>query len=181
MRRPPSNLRNVRLSGALRLLLLLAAQACGGASHAGAPSASSPHLGKAAPTFKRGTLAGTTFDLQAQRGHATVVKFAANYCVPCKKSLPALEALHSAQPNLAMVVIAEDERESEARALVQATGITMPVVHDAGNILAARYRVHDLPITFVVNADGEIVWVGDSTQSEGDLETAIAAAQKRSP
>ena len=160
------------------LLPCLALFACGAASRPAPASAPSPHLGKAAPTFKRATLAGTSFDLAAQRGHTTVVKFAANYCIPCKKTLPALEALRGARPNLAVVVLVEDEKESEARALVQATGITVPVVHDADNVLAARYRVQDLPVTFVVNATGEVVWVGDSTQGEGDVEAAVAAAEK---
>lgn len=51
------------------------------------------------------------------------------------------------------------------------------VVHDAGNVLSGRYRVTELPVTFVIDPAGRIRFVGTAAESEEDLGGAIAAAR----
>jgi peroxiredoxin len=122
-----------------------------------APPASSPSplLGKVAPDFARPTLDGARFELSASRGHVAVLKFVAKYCAPCLRSLPAVERFHREHPELALVAIAEDESEDDARALASMHHLTFPVIHDPGNVLGGRYRVTELPVTFVVDRTGD--------------------------
>ena len=160
-----------------RLLLgamLALASACGGPPPPSVPSAL---LAQALPDFRRPTIDGPTVDTQAARGQVVVVKFFAKYCEPCKRTLPAAEELHRANPDVLFIGVAEDERASDVREVVQAHGLSFPVVHDVSNVLSGRYRVTEMPMTFVANARGEVFWVGGPENTEAGLALAIAAAK----
>jgi peroxiredoxin len=137
-----------------------------------AGSSPSPLEGKPAPDFSRPDLDGAHFALSTARGRVAVVKFIAKHCVPCRRTLPAMERLHREHPDIVIVGISEDDTEDDARALVSVHRLTFPVVRDSGNVLAGRYRVTELPVTFVIDRTGTIVWVGGPEKSEGDLVTA---------
>jgi cytochrome c biogenesis protein CcmG/thiol:disulfide interchange protein DsbE len=154
----------------VRLALLFLA-ACGAAK--APPSSDSALLGKAAPAFRRDALDGSAVDIAGARGKVVVVKFVAQYCEPCKKTLPAIERLHVAHPELFVVAVSEDEREADARALAAAFGLSFPVVHDRSNVLAARYRVRELPVTYVLDGQGNVAWVGGPEKTETELVDAI--------
>jgi cytochrome c biogenesis protein CcmG/thiol:disulfide interchange protein DsbE len=124
------------------------------------PSSPSRLLDAPLPAFLRPTLQGGTFDSAASSGRVLVIDFFAAYCRPCQRKLPALEALHRRQPNLSIVGVSLDESGDVARKSVTRHHLTFPVVHDAGNVLAGRLRVTELPISFVVDGQGRIRWVG---------------------
>lgn len=168
----------------LRLLLaflLLALVGCGGGSSSGGPTAASPSsksslLGKPAPSFKREALDGSAVQV-ATPGKVVVVKFVAKYCQPCVKTLPAIERLHAKHPEIMVVGISEDEDPKDARELVTTYNLTFPIVHDTQQVLAARYRVSDLPVTYVLDGKGNVAWVGGPEKTEDDLVTAIESTK----
>jgi peroxiredoxin len=160
----------------LALALAMAALGCGPA--APPPSAPSAVLGKKLPDFKRRTLRGDAIDTKRAAGQLVVVKFFAKYCEPCKKTLPAAERLHRKSRDVTFIGIAEDEYQDDVEEMVQSYGLSFPIVHDRGNVLAGRFRVTVLPATFVSDAAGTIRWVGGEHQTENDLEAAIAWLQR---
>ena len=160
-----------------RLVLLLLLAACGSPPAAAPPpSTQSSLLGKPAPSFKRDSVDGKHVEVAAA-GKVVVVKFVAKYCEPCTRTLPAIEKLHAKHPEILIVGVSEDERESEARELVATYRLTFPIVHDTQQVLAARYRVRDLPVTYVLDGHGNVAWVGGPEKSESDLVAAIEAAR----
>lgn len=140
------------------------------------PSAANDRLGGALPTFARPALDGRKVDI-AERGKITVVKFFAKYCEPCKKTLPAAEAMHRNTPDVRVIGISEDEYRADAEAMVKTFRLTFPVVLDRGNVLAGRYRVNELPAVFVADANGTVRWVGPPEATEGDIEAAVKAVR----
>lgn len=143
------------------------------------PSGPSALDANALPDVKRRTLDGTTFDTAEARGHkVVVVKFFAKYCEPCKRSLPWFQRFAAEHPEVAVLGVDEDERESDARDLVSMYGLKFPVVHDTGNALSGRFRVSDMPITFVADRKGRIRWVGGPDQTESELEAAVSASSR---
>lgn len=159
----------------LLVLLLFAFFACGGGAPAALPpSSKSSLLGKPAPAFQRVAVDGRQVRV-ATPGKVVVVKFVAKYCEPCVRTLPAIEALHARRPEIEIVAISEDEHESEARELVSTYGLTFPMVHDAHQVLAARYRVSEMPATYVLDVNGKVAWVGGPEKTEADLVAAIEA------
>ena len=123
------------------------------------PSSPSALLDAPAPAFTRASLDGQPTGTEGPRA-VTVVKFFARWCEPCKRTLPAAEALHRERPELRMIGISEDDHPTEARELVQTYGLTFPVVHDRENALAGRFGVRDLPAAVVIDARGIVRWVG---------------------
>lgn len=158
------------------LALLFFAVACG--RPAGYPaSVAHPLAGKPLPEIHhRTTLDGQPFDSAQLAGRPVLVKFFADYCVPCRETLPAAQRIHAAHPDVAFVGIDEDETAETAQSLAQRYGLTFPVVHDEGNVLSGRFRVSSLPMTFVADRTGVVRWVGAEGQTEGDLESAVEAA-----
>ena len=105
-----------------------------------------------------------------------VVKFFANYCAPCKKTLPAAEELARRRPEVSVIGISEDELASDARRTVATYGLTFPVIHDRDNLIAGRFGVTEMPIAFVIDAAGVVRWAADDTHNEADLERAVDGA-----
>lgn len=137
------------------------------------PSHASALLDRPAPEFKRPTLDGSVFDTSSTRGKTLVVKFFAKYCEPCKRTLPRAEALHKNRSDIQFIGISEDESENDAREVQGLYGLTFPIILDRGNVLSGRFRVRDMPITFVISPDGMVKWVGGPDQSEDDLQRAL--------
>jgi cytochrome c biogenesis protein CcmG/thiol:disulfide interchange protein DsbE len=146
------------------------------ASRPAAPSAPSPLLSAKAPEFRRATLDGPTLETTTLRGKVVVVDFFAEHCAPCVRSLPALEALHKSMPDVAILGVSEDDEVSGARRMVQRHGLSFPVIHDEGHVLAGRYRVTEMPATFVVDARGVVRWRG-TTESADDVRAVVESAR----
>jgi thiol-disulfide isomerase/thioredoxin len=105
-------------------------------------------------------------------GRVMVVEFFAAYCAPCRRSLPQVQALHQRRPDLAMVGVSLDESPGQARELVLRYGLTFPVVHDGAHLLAGRFRVAELPASFIVGRNGRVAWAGNGDQPQDALPRA---------
>jgi peroxiredoxin len=127
------------------------------------------------PDFRRAALDGTTVDTAALRGRPLVIKFFAEYCAPCWRSLPEIERLHRAHGGVTFIGVSEDETEAAAYRIRARFGLSFPIVHDRGRGLGGRFRVTALPMTFVMDRQGIVRWVAE--EREQDLERAIAAAR----
>ena len=122
---------------------------------------------------------GQRFDSATAAGQVLLLDFFASSCPPCRRSLPALQALHRRQRQqqspLIIVGVSLDEDLGSARALVARYALTFPVVHDGGHVLAGRFRVTELPASFVIDRRGQVAWAGGGDQPEGALERAALA------
>jgi peroxiredoxin len=156
---------------------LLAVAACTHAAVPVPPPPSTPSriLDADLPAFRRPALQGGTFDTAEVAGKLLVVDFFADYCKPCQRKLPALEALHRAHPELAIVGVSLDENADRAWKSIGRHKLTFPVVHDAGNVLAGRFRVTELPFGFVADVTGKVRYVAGPMQPEDALERAVLA------
>ncbi|MEZ4449763.1 MAG: TlpA disulfide reductase family protein [Nannocystaceae bacterium] len=137
----------------------------------------SPLWDEVAPELRGQAIDGRQIDAAALRGRVVVVEFFASYCEPCKRSLPALERLARRDRDVLVIAIGEDEALSKTRGMAEAFQLSMPVLHDYGNVLAGRYRVDGLPITFVVDEGGVIRWVGGAIEGK-DLRRVIATVRR---
>jgi thiol-disulfide isomerase/thioredoxin len=151
-----------------------------GCGHATPAPASSPSrlLRGEAPSFRRATVQGGDFDTASASGRVLIVDFFAAYCGPCRRSLPALQALHRRRPDLAVVGVSLDAAPDTAAALIARYQLSFPVVHDAGAVLAGRFRVTELPASFVADRAGRVAWVGGGDQPEDALARAVEVAAR---
>jgi thiol-disulfide isomerase/thioredoxin len=129
------------------------------------------------PELHRRALEGAEVESAKAQGRVIVVDFFAKYCEPCRRSLPMLQRFHRDEPEVLVVGIGEDESESDVREMVSTYGLTFDVIHDRGQALSGRFRVKDLPMTFVIGPEGSVRWAGGEV-SEGDLGRVVAAARR---
>lgn len=147
---------------------------CGGAASL-PPSAASDVLGKPLPELEKRSLGHGSIDSTSLTGRVVVVKFFAEYCEPCLRTLPAIQQLSKEFPQVAFVGVSLDERRSTAQDMVDRFGLSFPVIHDRAQVLVGRFRVSELPATFVTSTEGKIAWVGGPGQTEDELRQALEA------
>lgn len=118
--------------------------------------------------------AGGTLALADLRGKPVVVNFWASWCGPCRKEGPDLVAFAKSHPGVAMLGINVADGESQAAPFARELGFTWPSIADRGQALYREFRLIGLPSTFVVDADGKVVFrkIGEVTQDE--LTAAVA-------
>ena len=119
---------------------------------------------------------GGTFDTADSAGRVLVIDFFADYCQPCRRTLPRLEALQKAEPRLVVVGVSLDDNPASAWKSIGRHHLTFPVVHDAGNVLAGRFRVTDLPFAFVIDRTGQVRFAAGPEQPDDALTLAALAA-----
>jgi len=79
-------------------------------------------------------------------------------------------------PDVVVLGVSEDDDADGARRMVERHGLTFPVVHDGGHALAGRFRVTDMPATFVVDSRGVVRWQGTSDSAD-DLGAVVRSAR----
>lgn len=106
---------------------------------------------------------GEAVDLGELTGPA-VISIWASWCGPCRKEMPLLEQFHAAYGDRVPVlgIDFQDAQTEDARALVQQTGVTYPLVQDAAGDIngeGAFPLLRGLPYLAFVAEDGTVTHV----------------------
>ncbi len=141
-------------------------------------------IGAQAATFTAELLGGGTFDFSNVLGHKPVVViFWASWCKPCLQEAPHLVKLYEKYKSkgVAFVAVSIDEVDDHAtlKSVVTELKIPYPVALDPnGEVLALYAQGASIPLTFLLGAEGEVIYRHQNF-TEGDevpLEEAIAKA-----
>lgn len=159
--------------------------ACGGEREAGASAGAAFRpvaVGAAAPAYEIATLAADTIRVGEGNGvqPLTLVNIWATWCIPCRREFPTLEALHQrhAARGLRIVGVSVDQAgaDDKVRQAATALGGSFPIARDADGRVQDVFRSIGVPETFLVGADGTLLWrhAGDVTPRVQELEALIA-------
>lgn len=109
----------------------------------------------------------------SQGPRATVVDFWASWCPTCTRTLPLLDTLYREHEGDGVLVVGvavdEDPRKAEA---FHGRFASFPLILDPEQRLAARFGVAQVPLTFVLDGDDVVRWVG---RDPADVERAVRA------
>lgn len=172
-RHRPSSVRAACLPVVLGLLALCMA--------AGSRAASPPHERSSGQTSPDGVAIDQNGDERrwaAPFDGVTLVDFAASWCGPCRHSLPRLEEFAAAHPGLQVLVVSVDEEVTGTEKLIESLDLKLPVVWDAGHRIASHYRPPAMPSSFLLRADGTILYTAEgSSEAEWlELERSVLEA-----
>jgi thiol-disulfide isomerase/thioredoxin len=121
-------------------------------------------------------LQGRLVDVAAETGAVRVVDFWATWCEPCREQLPALERMRRelGPRGLSVYAVSFDEDPAQIPRFLEATPVGFRVLWDRGGAgWAARYDLHRLPTTLVVDRTGIIRFVHEG------FDEAIAIEERR--
>jgi thiol-disulfide isomerase/thioredoxin len=128
-------------------------------------------VGDAFPELAKFKLEGKS--LPDLKGKVVLVDFWASWCVPCKKSFPALNELQRRYGDKGLVIIAVnvDDDRAKMNAFLKSTPAEFTVVRDAAQKLVESVQVESMPSSFVLDATGRVRfqhvgYFGDETKKE---------------
>lgn len=117
--------------------------------------------------------------LSQWQGQWVVLNFWATWCAPCRVEMPSLDRLQAAMPELAVLTVATGRNSMEGITRFYAdAGVTnLPVLLDPKSELARSMAVMGLPVTVIVNPEGQEVarLIGDAEWDSADAQAILAA------
>ena len=137
-----------------------------------------PTFPRVAPPFALTDLSGNALSNESLKGRVVLLDFWATWCVPCRKSMPELQAMHKKYESrgLSVVGVSIDEGgPAKVKKLVAAKKFTYPIAMDSEKQPAwDAFRVKAIPAAFLIDREGRIVaqWTG-APPSEKELESKL--------
>ncbi|MEL6200144.1 MAG: TlpA disulfide reductase family protein [Pseudomonadota bacterium] len=114
--------------------------------------------GKAAPDFALKNSAGENVRLSDLRGEVVMINFWATWCGPCREEMPLLDEMHSRYNRVGFTLLGVniDDDPRRAEEMIEALGVTFPVVFDATKKVSEQYDVSAMPVTILLDRDGVV-------------------------
>ena len=140
--------------------------------------------GAAAQDFRLDTLAHNRFYLNQHKGKVVVLVFWSTWCRYCKSLMADLQSLSETADNENFVMAAvctDPENVNEVTTIVGDIGIKYPVLLDRGGKVAHKYKVSGLPMTVVIDREGNIsqVWRGYSPSVSNQIHSKVVSLIER--
>ena len=126
--------------------------------------------------------ADNSLDLEKYEGKVVVVDFWASWCVPCRRSFPWMNDMHTkyAEDGLVIIAINVDRKSENAAAFLAKYPAKFNIVYDPKADLAKEYDVEVMPSSFFIGRDGELIerHTGFKVKRQAEYEEALRAALK---
>jgi len=135
-------------------------------------------VGDVAPSFSLPTLDGAPISLSDYAGRVVILDFWASWCVPCRLSMPSLEAMaRNLGDEVVLVGVSLDRTETDARSYVISRDYS-DLVPLYGSLTQARavagdYGVLGIPRTFVIDRDGIVRFAGHPSRLSRNLVESL--------
>ena len=113
-----------------------------------------------APDFTVYDADGKPVKLSDMKGKPVVLNFWASWCPPCKAEMPDFQETYEemgGRINFLMVNATGSETLAEAKAFIESSGYTFPVLYDTKDSASMAYGVSSLPTTYFIDAQGRAV------------------------
>ena len=127
---------------------------------------------KAAPKVNVPALDGDgRVTLASHRGRPVVLNFWASWCEPCQRETPELIAFSKRHPKIDVVGLAVNDLPGDARGFARKEEVPYQLGLDRDADAAGEFGVSGLPVTVIVNADGNLASTYIGELSEAQLES----------
>ncbi len=113
-----------------------------------------------APGFTLSDPDGNPISLSDFRGKFVLLNFWATWCPPCVKEMPSMERLaklFAQRPFVVLGISLDLEGAEIVKPFLARLGVTFPIVLDPRGTMARAYGARDLPSTFLLNPEGNVI------------------------
>ena len=125
-----------------------------------------------APDFTFYDFSGNPRKLSEFKGKPVVLNFWASWCGPCKSEMPEFEDAYQTygkQIQFLMMNLTDGYQETvgSAQGYIAANGYTFPVFYDRDMDGSIAYRVTGVPVTYFIDAEGNLIaWFSGAISGE---------------
>ena len=133
----------------------------------------------AAPGFTLNDMDGESYALHDFRGKVVLINFWATWCPPCRKEMPALEALYKKLGDESFAVLAVNQWEDPDHVFAYTGELnvfpTFPILFDPESAISEKYRVKGLPTSFLIDKKGRLAYraIGGRDFDHAEVEQLI--------
>ena len=139
----------------LAFILSLAA-ACGG------PEPEIGNVGQTVPAYSAPTVDGDSVHVASYRGEVVLLNVWATWCIPCRKEIPELQALHQDYSGRGLRVLGVSVDASDAdrdvAEFAKSFGMTYTILRDPEETVSALFAIPGVPASFLVDREGVVRW-----------------------
>ncbi len=127
------------------------------------------------PTLNARLLSGVKFNLATHTNKPLLLHFWATWCPVCKLEESSIESISK---KYAVVTIAMQSGDKDTlKKYMQSEDLSFPVIADDNSTLANRFGVKAVPISFILNTKGKIVFIEAGYTSSWGLRFRLWLAQ----
>lgn len=125
---------------------------------------------------------GQNIRLSEYRGQVVLINFWASWCGPCRQEMPHLNAIHQKYSALGFTVFGVNVEQNRAMAdkVLGDIPVSFPILFDDDNLVSQLYDVDAMPVTVLIDRDGEIRFMhrGYKPGHEQEYEQQVRALVK---
>ncbi len=122
-----------------------------------------------------------TISLQKLKGKVVYLDFWASWCVPCRKSFPWMNDMHSRyeSKDFAIVAVNLDASKSDALKFLKNLPVKFDIAYDPDGTVASKYKLKVMPSSYLIDRSGTLVFAhkgyreGDSNGIEKKIQKLI--------
>ena len=127
-----------------------------------------------APDFTMLDMDGNEVSLSSFFGKPIVLNFWASWCGPCKMEMPEFQKFYEQYgEEIHFLLVSVDDNVDSAKAFIADSEYTFPVYFDTTSMGAYTYGASSIPLTFFINANGDLMAYYMGAMSEGILQQGI--------
>jgi thiol-disulfide isomerase/thioredoxin len=112
-----------------------------------------------APDFNLRDASGGMASLSGYRGNLVLLNFWATWCAPCREEMPSMDQLSRNFGGQGFAVVAVNQRENAAlvNKFMKTHGLNFATPLDSDGRVAASYRVYGIPVTYLIDGNGQAI------------------------
>jgi cytochrome c biogenesis protein CcmG, thiol:disulfide interchange protein DsbE len=161
----------------VKRLLLMAAFTCAACTNEPAPLPGA--VDTPAPAYGALTMQGDSVDLTTYRGSVVLLNVWATWCIPCRREVPELQALHQQYGGQGLRVLGVSidggDADADVTGFMSDFKMTYTVLRDPAERVLSTFRIVGVPASYLIDREGIVRWrtIGPFTAGDARLQAAL--------
>lgn len=136
-------------------------------------------VGSPAPAYGALDMTGDSVDITSFRGDVVLLNVWATWCIPCRREVPELQALHQEYGDRGLRVLGVsvdgNDAAGDVAGFISDFQMTYTVLRDPGERVLSVFRIQGVPASYLIDREGIVRWrtIGPFTAQDPALLKAL--------